>query len=66
MQLAKLKVTVPRVKSHKYKTYLKESIKARDEALKLADPKLPVTKFTDYKKELAKQASTLVEVLESL
>jgi hypothetical protein len=62
--LAKLKVPVPRVKSYKYKAYLKECTKERDAAIKAADPKLPVTKFTEHKKQMAKQAISLVEVLE--
>ena len=52
--MAELKVKVPRVKSHKFEAYLKECIKARDAANKAADPKLPVTKFTKQKIEIAK------------
>ena len=51
--MAELKVKVPRVKSYKFEAYLKECIKARDAAVKAADPKLPVTKFTKHKQEMA-------------
>jgi len=40
--------------------------KARDAAIKDADPKKPVTKFTGFKKELAKQAETTVKELETI
>jgi hypothetical protein len=57
---------VPRVKSHKIKPYLVELKKARDVAVKDADPTKPVTKFTAFKKEVAKQAQKAVEELETI
>ena len=45
---------VPRVKSYKIKAYISELKKLRDAAVKDADPKKAITKFTAFKKEMAK------------